>query len=302
MNKPLWAGSVLTGLVCLIALFGPWFTPYGPKDQVKISYERDASGQAVLYAPPVKPGSEHWFGTDRWGYDIFTQLMYGAKYTLAAVGAVALIRTVIGGAIGLLLGFTRNQAKSRWSLGALNGVPMFMIVFFVLFGISLNSALSPVQLTMLMCGLFIVLGIPAVISVVQNKTWELRRRPYVEAALSVGAGRGRILRRHIIPHLKESLLMLFVNEMILALTMFGQLGIFSLFVGGTEVQKDPTIFVPVTNEWAGLVANARHYLDYNEWMLLFPTGAYMTLLLGFFLVSKGLESKYRAQYSKPPHM
>ncbi len=301
MNKSFWIGISLTGIMLIIALFGPLFTPFSPKDQVKISYVQTEQGN-VLIAPPIKPGAEHWFGTDKWGYDIFTQLMYGAKYTLAAVAAVASARTLIGGLLGMLLGFSRNQSQSKWSLNFLSGVPMFIIVFFVLFGISINAGLSPLMLTVLLCLLFIVLGIPGVVSVVQNKTWEIRKQQYVDAAICVGAGRRRILFRHIFPHLKESLLLLFVNELILALTMFGQLGIFSLFIGGTEMQKDPTIFVPITNEWAGLVANARNYLDYNEWMLLFPMSAYMMLLLGFFLLSKGLESKYRTQYSKAPHL
>ncbi|WP_127587438.1 ABC transporter permease [Paenibacillus koleovorans] len=297
MNKSLWVGVGLTLLVVIVALFGPLFTPYTPKDQVKVSYQG-----TELLAPPVKPGAEHWFGTDKWGYDIFTQLMYGAKYTLGAVVGVAAARTLLGGGIGLLLGFTRNQARSKWNFNFASGVPMFIIVFFFMYGFSVNSSLSPVQLTVILCAVFVVLGTPSVVSVVQNKTWEIRKREYIEAAISVGAGRGRILLRHIVPHLKESLLMLFVNELILALTMFGQLGIFNLFVGGTTKTLDPVLYAPRVGEWAGLVANARNYVDYNQWMLLFPMSAYMTVLLGFFLLSKGLESKYRNQYSKAPHL
>jgi len=101
------------------------------------------------------------------------------------------------------------------------------------------------------------------------------------------------------------LLIMFVSEVILVLSVIGQLSLFHIFLGGTLFQSDPPsppIYRSLTYEWAGMIGQSRMNYLYNQYLLLIPLGFYVLLLISLFLVSKGLEKRYRQQYSKPPYL
>jgi peptide/nickel transport system permease protein len=82
----------------------------------------------------------------------------------------------------------------------------------------------------------------------------------------------------------------------------GQLAIFNVFVGGSTMYVDPVEFVSRTNEWTGLIGQARNYLYVYQWILVFPLLAYLLFIFGFHLISVGLESIYKDKYSKVSHL
>ncbi|WP_274362290.1 ABC transporter permease [Paenibacillus thermotolerans] len=304
MNKTLLAGLMITGFMLLIAAFGPMFAPHELTDQATIEFVVKEDGSSDIIAPPVPPGNYSYpLGTDKLGYDILTQLLYGAKYTILAAVGIAFARVAIGGTIGMLLGYTSSGKKGwqMWSL--LGGIPMFIIVWFFLAGITFNPGLDPVKLTMLMGVVFLLVGLPSVIGSVKDKAFEIKNRQFVLASRSIGSGHWTIVRSHLFPHLKESMLILFVNEIILILALFGQLGLFRIFIGGTRVTCcDPVEYSSITKEWAGLISSAKLGIYINQWTLFIPLAAYVLLILGFYCVSKGLESKYKEKYSKAAHV
>ncbi|MCI3922353.1 ABC transporter permease subunit [Paenibacillus sp. TRM 82003] len=306
MNKTLLAGLLLTMVMLAAALFGPALAPHGLDDQVEISFFINEAGEGDLIAPPVAPGEQYPFGTDRNGYDILTKLLHGAKYTIFLATAVALARVAIGGIVGMFLGYygkvdaAKKKRGGMWNV--LNGIPVFLVVWFVMVGVSMNPSASPFNLALLIGAVLIVIGVPTVISTVKDKTLEIRDRQFVLASRSLGAGHWTMLRSHVFPHLKESFLILFVNEVILTLTLFGQLAIFNIFVGGTTMTVDPVEYISRTNEWAGLIGAARNGIYIHQWVLFFPLGTYVALIVGFYLISKGLESAYRSKYSKYAHI
>ncbi|REE88959.1 binding-protein-dependent transport system inner membrane component [Paenibacillus taihuensis] len=101
-----------------------------------------------------------------------------------------------------------------------------------------------------------------------------------------------IIRRHLFPHLMESFLILFVQEIVLILSLFGQLGIFNIFVGGTVLYPDEfdPIFASRTNEWSGLIGQARSSLYIYRWLLFIPLVTYIAYIIGFHLIGTGLEN------------
>ncbi|MDQ6422549.1 ABC transporter permease subunit [Paenibacillus sp. LHD-117] len=306
MNKTLIAGLILTAAMLLTALFGPLLAPHDPKDQVKIEYVIDEKGDGSVIAPPVAPGADYPLGTDKNGYDILTKLLYGAKYTVFLSVGIALARVAIGGGLGMLLGYygkpaaKREEGSSVWSM--LNGIPIFVVIWLSMIGITMNPVASPFMMSLLLAIVLTIVGIPSIVSTVKAKTLVLRERQYVTASQTLGAGGGKIIRSHLFPHLKESFLILTVQEIILVLTLFGQLALFRIFVGGTTKYFDPVEFHSRTNEWGGLIGQARGNFYANEWIFYSPLAAYVILIVGFHLLSKGLEERYNRMFSKFSHL
>ncbi|GKU78879.1 ABC transporter permease [Paenibacillus sp. L3-i20] len=306
MNKTLLTGLLITIFFIIIALFGPLFAPYSPEHQTKIEYIVDGKGGGYVLAPPVAPGEIYPLGTDDNGYDLMTKLLYGAKYTIFLAIGVAIARVFIGGLIGMLLGyFSKQQVEKKsnesfWSM--LNGIPIFLIVWLIMIGISVNPKASPFMMSVIIAVVLLIIGIPSVAASVKAKTIIIREKQFVTASQSLGAGGWTIIRKHMIPHLKESFLILFVQEILLILTLFGQLAIFNIFIGGTTMYPSPVEFHSRSNEWAGLIGQARMKFYSDQWMFYVPLAAYISLLIGLHLVSKGLESRYKKMFSKFSHL
>ncbi|SEN99096.1 hypothetical protein [Paenibacillus sp. OV219] len=134
----------------------------------------------------------------------------------------------------------------------------------------------------------------------------LREKQFVLSTKSIGAGRWTIMRTHLLPHLQESLLILFVQEIVLILSLFGQLAVFNFFVGGTLVYENPwpelPLYVSRTNEWSGLIGQARSNLYIYQWVLFVPLLAFIMFIVGFHMISLGLEKMYKQKFSKFSHI
>lgn len=306
MNKTLMAGLILTAAVMAVALLGKWIAPYDLTHKSEITYVIDDQGKGVLSVPPNPPGAAYPFGTDEYGYDQMTKLLNGAKYTVFLSLGIALARVLIGGLLGMLMGyFGRKPSKpisgtSSWNI--LSGIPVFIISWFVLRGITTNSSLSSLYLTIVSGIVVTAVGIPSVVSTVKGKAQVIRDRPFVMAAQSLGAGHWKIIRSHLFPHLKESLLILVIQEVVLVLTLFGQLAIFNLFIGGTTWQSDSNLFFSRSNEWGGLIAQARNLKDLYAWIFYIPLAVYLLLIMGLHFVASGLEELYKKRYAKVSHL
>ncbi|MFD2610906.1 ABC transporter permease [Paenibacillus gansuensis] len=298
MNRWTWTGLVLAGFMIVLAFFGPLLAPYSLEHHVKSGFVTNEQGEQEFVAPPIKPNSEYLFGTDVFGYDILTHMMYGAKYTILPALAVAVLRVMIGGVLGLWRGYVRPGGGRNSSGNLLSGLPMFVIVYFFMGGISINSQLTPMYLTCVLCGLLVILGLPSIISSTANKTRHIKEQQYILSCVALGAGPVRTIRYHIYPQMKESFLILFMNELILTLTIFGQLGIFNIFVGGTLMTIDPVLLQSITHEWAGMAGAAKGAIGAWDWIFMYPMLGYVLLIAGFFCLSKGLEQYFRSKYHK----
>ena len=145
-----------------------------------------AEGPTTIYAPQP-PSRQHWLGTDRWGYDIFSLLLYGARYTVFAALGIALMRVVLGGALGLVLGMRRGAGSVGEASGSLGGIPGFIVIYFVMLGININSPLSAPTLAAVEGALIVLLGIPAVAATIDSKT---AKHPAEPARARRGRARG----------------------------------------------------------------------------------------------------------------
>ncbi|AWX55166.1 MULTISPECIES: ABC transporter permease [Brevibacillus] len=300
-NWALWLGSILVVILMIIGVAGPYLAPYDIDYQVKVRSEM-VNGKQVIISPPLAPSSEHLLGTDKWGYDLLTKLLHGAPYTIFITILIALLRLLIGAWIGLYIGILDKQ--QRWWIAIENAwgyMPIFIPVYFILQGISINSELSTFTLVLFFIVVVAVLGTPSVAASIRQKTEQIKESQYVLAATSLGAGRDQIVFRHILPHLKEHMVIVLVTEMIATMTLMGLLGMFGLFVGGTTMYYDPVEFHSTTHEWAGLLGTYRSFVYTNyTWIFLIPLAAYMLAIGSFSLLAKGLRDKFEQTYSRTP--
>ncbi|MGN7471279.1 ABC transporter permease [Brevibacillus sp. SAFN-007a] len=302
-NWSLWTGGVLVALLVLIGLVGPSVAPYELDFQAKLRNEV-VNGKTVIVSPPLPPSEEHWLGTDKWGYDLLTLLLHGAPYTVFVTLAVAAVRLSLGTILGLYLGM--QDKPQRWWLAIENAwsyMPIFIPVYFLLKGISVNPLLPTSTLVLFFVGVVGVLGVPSVASSIRQQTEQIKGAQYVLAAVSLGAGREQIIFRHVLPHLKEQILLILVTEMVAIMTLMGILGMFDLFVGGTKMTMDPVLFHSITHEWAGLLGSYRGFVySHYTWIFLAPLVAFVIAVGSFTLLAKGLREKFEQTYQRMPFL
>ncbi|MDN9008695.1 ABC transporter permease [Brevibacillus laterosporus] len=310
MNKQkgrisLWLGFILVSALFIVAIFGPMIAPYDKDFQVKAEYV-EINGSQVIVSPPLPPSEKYLIGTDKWGHDMLTILLYGARYTLFVTIACALLRVVLGVIIGLKIGMADRPQRWWTSLESAWGhVPVFLPVYFLLYRININSPLSSFDLAMIFIIVVSVLGTPSVVSSIRQKTEEVRKAHFVTAAISIGASKNHILLRHILPQIKEQVMMLFVIEITAVMALMGQLGIFNLFIGGTIEQFDQfdsSIFLTKTYEWAGLIGQSRSFLQTKQWIFFAPLTAFMLAVLGFTLIANAMKKRYEEVYNRAPYV
>ncbi len=181
-RNPLAVGSLIVlALIVLAALVIPLVSPYTYLEGTGRSYE--------------PPSAHHWLGTDKLGYDLLTNLAYGARVSLFVGVGVETLVLLVGGAVGLVAGY-----YGRWTDGLLMRLTDMMFAFpDILLAILIMAVRGPSLLN-----IFIALGItgwPGLARLVRGQTLSLRGREFIEAARALGVPDGQIIRRHILPNL-----------------------------------------------------------------------------------------------------
>ena len=296
MNWKLKTGIILLLILIFISVIGPRFAPFEPHfiETLRVIY---IDGEKDYLFAPEKPNSRHLLGTDKDGYDVLSMLLYGSKYTLAACFLVALLRITLGLIWGISAGMKRQASKRLEFLGA---IPSFLILYFLLANITFNPTMSIVKLFIIQILFIVIIGLPGVVSSIQGKTWLLTKETYIEAAKSSGAGDLRIAFKHIFPHLRSASIIIFMSEMISSLNLIGQLAIFYIFLGGTIATDRPPLLHSITNEWMGIIAQTKNYINVLLWLIIIPMTAYLLIHLSFNMILQGIEQYYGRKYIKTP--
>lgn len=185
-RNPLAVGSLIVlALIVGSAIVIPLLSPYTYMEGVGGSYEPSSA--------------RHWLGTDKLGYDILTNLAYGARVSLFVGVGVETIVLLVGGAVGLVAGY-----YGRWTDGLLMRLTDMMFAFpDILLAILIMAVRGPSLLN-----IFIALSItgwPGLARLVRGQTLALRGREFIEAARALGVPNGQIIRRHILPNLLSAI-------------------------------------------------------------------------------------------------
>lgn len=251
------AGSIILLLLVATIVFGPMISPYSP---TKLD---------VLHKLAA-PSFEHWLGTDAFGRDIFTRIMYGGRATLAIGVGVVAIAFVVGVTLGMLAGFFGGWFDSivMRIVDAILAFPALVlaIALAAAFGPSLENAMLAVAITLA----------PQFARVARSQALSISVKPYVEAAVSLGLPTPRILFRYVFvnglgPLLVQSTLAL--GSAILQTASLGFLGL------GAQ---------PPMAEWGADVSANLQYVRSSAWVALAPGTAILLAVLSFNLIGDSL--------------
>jgi peptide/nickel transport system permease protein len=242
-------GALCIGLVAVMAVGGDFLTPHNPDDQDLL-----ASLQ-----PPFT--SEHVLGTDQLGRDIFARMVSGARVSLAIALSVVLISGVLGVLLGAVSGYLsgwrdvvlQKIVETFWAFPPI----LLAIAIVALFGQTLPN---------LIIALTIQRWIPYA-RLARAQAMSLRSREFIAASKIMGGGTVWILRKHVVPNLFASAIVVATFTMATAIIAEASLSFLGLGVP------------PGTATWGGMLADGRSYITRAWWLAVFPgVGIFITVI------------------------
>src|SRR3984893_119365 len=261
LNPTLLAGLILLALVILAAVCAPLLTPYDPIVQ----------NLAEAFKPPLSPN--HPLGTDNFGRDIWSRIVYGTRLDLQ-IGAVSvLFPFIFGSLMGIATGYLGGWLDTLF----MRVVDVLMAFPFLILVVAIMSVLGP-GLSNLYIGFGVVGWIPYQ-RITRGETLATRNLEYVHAARTIGANTPRIMLRHILPNVIGPALVYVFTGMVLAILIGATLS----FVGlGPQ---------PPTPEWGAMIASGRQFLLIGWWMTALPGVALLGVGVALSLIGDGLAEK-----------
>ncbi|MGG5819476.1 ABC transporter permease [Falsiroseomonas sp. HW251] len=256
-NPAAMTGLVVLLLFCAAALLAPLVAPHDPT-------------QMRLSAKLRPPGEVYWLGTDHFGRDIFSRLLYGSQVSLSVGLLVVSFASFLGVPLGLLAGLAGGWVDNvvlRLMDAMLTFPPLLLAVAIV-------GLLGP-DITNVMIALGVV-QVPVLVRLVRASTLAAREETYVTAARALGASPGRIALRHVLRNILSPIVVQLTIGFSAAVIAEASLSFLGL---GTQ---------PPTPSWGRDLAEARRYMADAPWMFLAPTGTIMLAVLAINFLGDGL--------------
>lgn len=256
-NRSAMLGLIILLLLILCAIFADFIAPYGYDDQ-------DMARRFLT------PSAAHPFGTDNFGRDIFSRVIYGARISLS-VGLLAVtFALLVGGAIGVIAGYYSDRTDAV----LMRIMDVFMAIPSIILAISIAAALGT-GLVNLMIAVGIS-SIPSYARVARASTMTIKNQEFIESARVLGAGNGRIILKYILPNIMAPLIVQATVGVAYAILSIAALSFIGLGIA------------PPTPEWGSMLASGReHMLRYGH-LVLFPGLAIMVSIFSLNLLGDGL--------------
>ncbi len=220
---------------------------------------------------PQPPSRDHWLGLDIQGRDVFSRIVYGARYSLL----IGVVSVTIGLSIGLLLGSFAGFV-GRWPDSVvMRCMDIMLAIPGLLFAIAIVAMLGPgLWQVMIAVG---VVNIPIFARLLRGSVLAQRENDYVLAARSVGVARRKILFSHILPNSMSPVIVAGTLAMATAIIDVAGLGFLGLG------PQDPS-----TPEWGTMLTDSNEYLASATYLAIIPCLAIVVSVLGFNLIGDGL--------------
>jgi len=230
--------SAILALIVLSALFAPWVVPHDP----------------VRLSPGVRlkpPSDKFWLGTDAFGRDLYSRIIYGGRISLVVGVAAAILAVVFGLMLGLLAGYVRwIDAVLMRMVDGLMAIPSILLAIAIvsLWGASLWTVLVAITIP----------EVPRVVRLVRSLVLSAREEPYVEAAIAAGTPTWLIMRRHLVPN---TIAPLIIQGTYICASAILTEAILSFLGAGIN---------PETPSWGNIMAEGRIYFQINPGIVLWP--------------------------------
>ena len=246
-------GAAIILVMILMAVFADVVSPYDPLEN---NYER------FLQAP----SAEHWLGTDRFGRDILSRIIHGSRTALF----IGIVSALLGATTGLILGLASGYFGGAFDLIFMRFVDLFMafpplimvMAIVATFGNEIHFVISAISFSI----------VPDSTRIIRASALQVRRIPYVDAAISLGFGHARIILRHMLPNVMASYLI-----------------IFTAAVGGAILAEAALSFLGLgvnepTPAWGLMLqGGTEESMTGVYWTAVFPGVAITLAVFGFFV-------------------
>jgi peptide/nickel transport system permease protein len=260
---PLIIGLVLLAIAILAVTFAPLLTS-APPNKIDVLNP---------LAPPLTPG--HLLGTDQYGRDLWSRILYGGRIDLAiAFGATSV--TLVGGTIiGLVAGYFGGKVDNV----LMRIVDLFFAFPFLVLIIAIIAMLGPSVFNM-----FIAIWITSWVAyarIMRAQVIVAKKQQYVLAARALGYSRTRVMLRHILPNTASAVIIFSMVDAIGNIILAASLGFLGLGVQ------------PPTPEWGTMISDGQNYITTAWWLTLFPGLAVVFVGVAFSLIGDGLADVLR---------
>ncbi len=251
-------GIILVFIIVSIAVFQSWVSPY--------TYEQ-AIYQYLVGSSPPSPG--HPLGTNHFGQDILARIIYGTRPSLIIVISSIIFSVLIGIPIGLMAAYYGGWLdiilmRLMDVILSFPGV-IFAIVILIIWQSTIINIIT----------VFSIIGIPYYARVMRNSALKVKDLPYIDAAKVIGANKGRIMFKHILPNSLQPIVIALSFNIGRLLVNLSILAFLSL--------SDPSWI-----EWGNDIAISKKYILDTPWALIWPSVMILITVIGFYLVGDGI--------------
>ena len=252
------AGLILIALFLIAGIFAGVLAPYSPIEQHPVD----------RLLPPSPP--TYIMGTDQFGRDVYSRLLYGATTSLRVALTSVTIALLVGAAIGI---------PSAYMGGKVDGILMrFVDLLFafpaILLALFIAAVLGPGQRNTIIA--ISIVYMPIFARVTRASVLNIKDNEYVDAAYSIGTRHGAIIRRHILPNALAPLIV--QTSLALSWAILTEAALSFLGLG----------VVPPAPSWGSMLSEARLLMELAPWLAIAPGLAIMFAVLGFNLLGDGL--------------
>lgn len=256
-NKSAMAGLIILLILILTAIFADFIAPYGYDDQ-------------VLDDQFISPCLEHIFGTDNFGRDIFSRVVYGSRISLQ-VGLISMgVAVILGCIVGSIAGYYTGLVDNL----IMRIIDIMLAIPSILLAISIAAALGPGLRNVMIA---IAIGsVPQFARIVRASILTVKEQEYIEASRATGASDLRIIVSHILPNC--------IAPIIVQTT----LGVGNAILNAAGLSFIGLGVQPPIPEWGAMLSAARQYIRDYWWMLTFPGLAIMLTVFALNVLGDGL--------------
>ncbi|HEV8425120.1 MAG TPA: ABC transporter permease [Actinomycetes bacterium] len=256
-NKLAVLGLAVVASVFLIALLAPLLAPYDP-------YGQDLDDTLA------NPSARHWFGTDEVGRDQLSRIIYGSRIAVA----IGLTSIVLALAIGVTLGAIAGYLGGAWDTVVMRIADVFFAFPFLIGAIVIILLIGRGVLPVILA--LAIFSWATVSRLLRSSILSIRESEYVESARSLGAGRWRIVTRHVLPNAMAPVL------------VFATVSVGGAIVGAAALSFLGAGVSPEVPEWGNMVAAGQPFFGYKDHLWFFPAMAVVYTVLGFVFMGDGL--------------
>jgi ABC-type dipeptide/oligopeptide/nickel transport system permease subunit len=270
-DKLAFLGALVVVAFVLTAVFAPYVAPHGPEQQFGFMQEPLSESAGDFDSDGQQETVTHYLGTDSFGYDILTRIIYGTQISLLVAFATVAFAFTIGTALGTTAGFYGGKLDSI----IMRGIDFIWAFPTIILGVGVIAVVGGLG----WLNVVIAIGIAFIddfARIVRGEVLSIREEEYITAAEAVGMSDSRIMLREILPNAVSPIIV--QATLMIPLAILGEAALSFLGLG----------VKPTTPTWGLLISDGRQFISQAWWISVMPGLAIMTVVLAFNTLGDGL--------------